>query len=301
VRKKRVTKGFRISSAYLLAGSIAIILVGVILFWIGTKGGQTNALLTGLASALVSLGSVTLVAEVLLRNAYTFDLLEIVGLEQSVYETGLSELSDEPSFDWSWVSDASPTAIRVALIDPRAWIQRDWPKVVDQAALRGIDIEVYLPAPGSEAVTTASAVLGIESSEYEAQIEAAVSQLRSSWRLRRSGFDPLDRRSFLTITRVPSVLSHGLVQCGDRLAFLFPGMHGAGGSSSPLVVAFDNRRGASIWHDQAARMWDHLAKGGWVPVWTDRKPSDDPNRPGLDLATQGDADDPDDLEVHDAD
>lgn len=87
---------FRVSSAYLFGGSVLVLLVGVVMLWAASKGKEQNVFFASLASALISIGVVALVTEVVLRNVYTYDLIELIEADARAWRRDSSISATSP-------------------------------------------------------------------------------------------------------------------------------------------------------------------------------------------------------------
>lgn len=269
----------------MFGAALAAVLLGLgVLRW-GTHPDPDNSLLVALGSTLVSLGGITIVAEVLLRNVYTWDLLEIVGLERSVYESGLYELSDESQFDWRWVFESHSKEVRVALLSPSRFRARDWPNILTYASQRDVDIEIFFPKPGTQSAVVAAGLIGIDAAAYDNEVETVMLQLVDNWRDRKAPSGPTRQKSTLTIRTIPTPITYSLILCGDHRAFTFQGL---GNAASPMVIAFAGPNGGDAWWRDAERACERYSSSRDLPYWTDRSPSADPSRDQLDLVRDSD-------------
>lgn len=197
-------------------------------------------------------------------------------------ETGFFDLSDESLFDWAWLVQPKVKKVRVLLTDPAAWVQRDWPRLLDAASTASVTIDVYLVDPTDpDLIKKAAGCLRTDVDALRIALQQAKDHTQSSWQAQRaSATKKLHRRSSLSIRALDDPGEHAIVQCDDRVALLFDPVRIDGVRTPRLVGALGEAHGHSKWHQYLADLWEKLESGKSVPLWTDREPANDSTRPG---------------------
>jgi hypothetical protein len=144
-----------------IAGLVLMICSGLVLF-IYSSVRSLNAwdvLVTNFASVFLSIGAVTLVYDLFLKSRFAADLLDLVQLRQALVDAGLEEVTPETSLHWNDLLEGT-SRFQFLLLDPSAWIERDWNIVLAEGRKREIRVNLYLPDPQSPVFDHLAGYLG---------------------------------------------------------------------------------------------------------------------------------------------
>jgi len=256
----------------MIAGSAVVVAAGAGLIVVSTKTGSGVAAAFG--SAFLSLGMVTLFSEFFLRTQYLEDVLELVGLEREIHQSGFIGISTEGRQDWANLY-ASASSVRILSINPQAWIDREWGEVLEAARRREVTVDVYLPSPHELTVYEAAAErVSVAPDVYRSNILEGCKVLEARWKSAKRAAKPLHPKSSLRIDFVNVSPAYSLVQVDETgIILLQPTVPGST-TDDGFVMRFDLGRTQSVTTWFANRWLATDARCTGVPHYTDRQPSE---------------------------
>lgn len=130
----------------------ALLLSGLGLFWLAASLQEStvlSAFLSGIASALVTLGMLEIFYEAILKRALVQDMRESSRLESDIYDVGLSKVAMERDAVKKIEVFESARSIDIAPLHPLTWLDREAHWLVTLARQQPIKCRIHLPEPNS--------------------------------------------------------------------------------------------------------------------------------------------------------
>jgi len=258
---------FRLSRGQALTTSLALTLIGALLQWASID--WSMPLLGGFASVLIPLGVVSFITEYFLKAAYQEDLLDLVGLSHRLEEVGIENVSSDERVDWASLYSTS-SVIRVLLIRPGTWQERDWNAVMTAAQDHTTEVSVYLPDPDTSARQVAEA-LSLDPDAYVASVRQNATLIEERWKNCRDESKTLHAGSTLTVEFVTHPPAYTLIQVDSIGMLLLQSPMSPVVGSPVLSVSFDLRRGRYIQQWFTDRWREITASTSGAPAFTDRR------------------------------
>jgi hypothetical protein len=246
----------RLWSRTIMFALLAVLVGAGMIIAAASWSGLGETVLGGIGSVVVSLGLITIVQEVYLREALVRELLEFVGLQRRLFDAGIQEICSSPDLDWKKFLQDGET-YRLLLIEPTVFVDRDWNHVLDSGRSRAISVEVYLPNPEGPSLDVVAAVEGLRNDEFKQSLERAGRSLQDSWTTAALSKPALVGGSAFALRFYDQVPALALLMCDEDIVFIANRVvdNRAGGA----VMAFRFRATSNIltraWADeQIARL-----------------------------------------------
>ncbi|UCN14050.1 hypothetical protein LFM56_14310 [Cellulomonas iranensis] len=259
--------GFELTRARvwgIVLGAVVLALGGY--YWASQIEDTGQSVVLGLASALVSVAVATLIAEALLRPAFTHDLLRVAGLRARLQDVGLVDLVPESDVPWPDFYSKS-SRYKIAIVNPTYAMQRHAERLLDAAGHRTAEVTILLPSPTNGAAAGVAASLGIERQAYEQAVRDAATDLESMWRARREQ-KALRKKSSLTIVYVNAPIRTSIF-VSDQMSILIAPPLLAERTSPELAVLLAPTRNTDVSEWLEKRLGALESAGERVPVFTD--------------------------------
>lgn len=260
--------------------ALVVLVLGAGLYVLsGISGGLPASVLSGLASAFVALGIVTIISETLLKNAFTADLLELVGIERELYNAGVLSITEEPDFDWRQFTGEAGK-VEAIVLNPVRWRTSVWPHLLRVARRPGgRNITVSFIDPTAEGVVQHAARLTRETpTTYGAQVTSVADALEQDWKSGQIGSRAVDM-SELTINFLPYVPPYSVVRADSATCIvLTPVFPDAGGQEGRCIV-FREMAGTTSPHEWCAEGIGLLVRAAPAPQYTNDRDSDEKEDP----------------------
>ncbi len=133
-----------------------------------------------LATSVFSIGAVSLLFEVLLKESYGKDLLRFLRLRVALVKSGLQDIEPSTNLDWKPVLESASSV--VALVkDPSPWVHPNLPFLLAAARKRAASILIGLPDPDGPELASVAASLGLSGDELRQNIDIAVGTIENQW------------------------------------------------------------------------------------------------------------------------
>lgn len=201
-----------------LLASLGAFVVGTALLGFAASRQQdvVGTLASSIGGAVFTLGLVGLLYEWAFRGSVTRDVLEAVQLSQTLAASHIIEVADEESLQWG---DAllDGADFELLLVDPTAWMQREWIRVLEAGQRRTISILLYLPDPDSSSFGELADTLGIQPEEFRQTIGRVVKQAENSWNLAKNDQPRLRKGSTIDVKLYTGFPSQALIRVDNRL------------------------------------------------------------------------------------
>lgn len=174
----------KLSITRALAISLALVLLAVLgLWWATSLSGPLQTFVSSVASATLSIGALSLVYEVWMREQIHRELIELVGIERSTARSRLKMIASFDEFAWGEVFDRAKT-IRVLLSNPDPWLVSHFPAIVEEAARRRTEITILLPDVDGRANEIAE-YHGQSEADFAAMLSRSARGAEETWKNRR--------------------------------------------------------------------------------------------------------------------
>jgi len=232
----------------LIAGLLMVVGSGVAL-WLYSTWRSIDPLDTvavNFAAVFLSIGAVTLVYDIFLRGQFASDLLDLVQLKHSLAEAGLEDISTETAVPWHEILDVA-TRFRFLLVDPSAWIERDWNVVLGAGRKREIHVHVYLPDPDGPLFDSLARHVGLDMATYKSTIDRAVQQVELSWKNARDTAPHLIQGSSVDVVLIRDFPAYSLAILDERAVLLLGGSLGRNPGEAAVALRFRMRQKEFPW------------------------------------------------------
>jgi len=248
--------------------------VGLALYVWSTKlTGIPNSIVSGLASAFVTLAIVTFASEYILKTAFTEDVLEITELKHEIYNAGIMQIVEESSFSWADFIGTSGTFTAVSL-RPSAWVNRVWPHVLNLAKQIPCRINISFVEPESVAARDTALRLGLDPDVYSIQINQAARDIEHEWK-RAKAAASWRHESRLTVDFVDRAPSHSLARVDGKSCLLIEPIVGGAGSQSTVCFTFRDMNGQPFPDQWLAEGMNDVDMTSGTPYYTDVRQAED--------------------------
>jgi len=228
-----------------IAASLAVTLVAVILTYYAASRdpGVVTTTIQTVASALLAIGLVTLVYDLLIRQAFTRDVLDAVHISENLTNARVQRISNQLNLDWEAIL-AGCTNFSILLLDPSSWIEREWNHVLTAGRQRIVHVVAYLPKANTPGFGVLAEHLGFEHDEFEDRINNARSVCENMWNNAARGEPRLKKGSTLRIRLYDAVPGYGLVIADDHAVVTLPGSLDKSAGAGYVLVHFTGVAGS---------------------------------------------------------
>lgn len=221
----------------------------------------SNAPLNAVGSALISIAGALFITEIILKPIYTNDILEIVGVDHELQQSGLASLRVESQTDLAGFYEHS-NGIVAFVSEPQSFRERHWPEIVSAARSRGISVTILVPERGRAA---SAQLIGLETSDgYDTIVSQMCAAIEQDWRGRVDA-RLVHAQSQLTIEPIATVPPYG-VALTDRGLSIILNPIAPTPTSSRLAIMF-NIRGRSHVLDWVRERTGALQSLRGTPYW----------------------------------
>ena len=174
---------------------VAVLAIGIASHFL--VGAWQTAVVTVL-SVVLSIGLISLIYEIWLRDAVAGELLAMVRLKESTAESGLSEIILKSHFDWGRIF----LGCREFTLVPRdipTFASREWPHILEAGRQRKIDVSVFLPSQAADSFRALESHLGAQEGTLNGAVEDARETMLKAWDSASKSQPPLRAGSTLTV------------------------------------------------------------------------------------------------------
>jgi hypothetical protein len=220
----------------LRAAILALVLVAVSLGLIGwgvsLGEGFLRTLVLTVATATLSIGGISVLYEAYLRRTLTQDVLELVQLEERLFDAGIKDVTKKNTVDWRRFFE-NAEVVRIVPADPPAWIRDEWVFLIDARLRAKVAVDIYLPNPDGPLDALAER-LGQSRDELRAELRRILRQVESDWK-GRYGLSPRELLRVLTYDGSPAL---GLSIADRNCVISLPGLLAFRGAPHVMSIRF---------------------------------------------------------------
>lgn len=247
VKMSRYIERSRVVAVFLGALGIVLVVVGVAL---DSAIGTVSA---SIGSTLITIGVLSVLYDAFLKEVLLEDVFDAMALQQNIRAIDLETVLRKDQVDLPAALEGASKIDSIPL-DPIAWSQQDWPRILEQAAASRLPVRVFLPNHDSPHIDVLAHRLDVDISDLAHQIGQLPDRLGRSWDQKGAGQrgSTLDvllygglpaigvlRTQSHVLLEIPPALAYGSV---DRSCLALQlGSHG----SSALVSDFVDEQFAS--------------------------------------------------------
>jgi hypothetical protein len=216
-----------------------------------------SALLSNLASAVLTIGVVALVYEWFMRRAITADLLDLVGLKQNLSDAGIQEVTEEARLDWGEVLTGG-SDFELLLVDPTAWYEREWSYILSAGRQRAIHLQLYLPDPDAHELEALAISLALQPDEFRQTVKRVARQVEDGWKTARAADEPIKTGSSIQISLYMGFPTHALLRADDEVVLLLYASLGRQPGTQATALRFrrtTDGKFPAAWFDAQFRMF----------------------------------------------
>lgn len=232
-------QGFELTRAHLVTVIVVSGFASLACFvWAGLVQGPGAVVASALASTFLSVTIATLVTEVILKPAFTRDVLNVAGVRARVHQVGFQDTLVETGVQWANYY-AGSTTIGFVVARPAQWVRTHLEPILDAAGRRAIVLDIYLAEPATSSAHGMAASLGLDSQAYDAEVHQAVADVSEKWRRAREAKN-LHERASIGIHYLTSQPLHTVATFDNILVLMVPPLV-AERTSSELAFLFGAR------------------------------------------------------------
>ncbi|WP_189453116.1 hypothetical protein [Cognatilysobacter bugurensis] len=221
----KLKKGMgRLSSHRALIIGALIVAISIAGLWLATeRSGTGQAVIASISSALLSIGSLSLVYELAMRQQIHDELVELVGVERSAARARLRQIGASEQFQWLEALQNAQN-IRVVLSNPEPWISNVISPIVDAAVRRKINVHILVPSSSGAMTESVASLHGVPDADFRASIDRAAGRAEATWRnrnniasgssIRIAAFDSVCVSTLALLDKVAVIISYK--PCGSR-------------------------------------------------------------------------------------
>jgi len=203
--------------------------VGLVLIAIGgfASAGNISAdwirdSISAIASAVLTVGLVSLLYEVLLRRSIGREILKLVGVQRSLAANQIASAGYESQIDWPEIL-AGASRFEILLIDPRSWVEANWAYLMEAARSHPVDVIVMLPNPDSENFSAICQMMRQDQGHLRSSIDSSTDWIEQSWR-NAANESSLKSGSKIKVTQFDDIPVHAGVKADRQLVILIYGV-----------------------------------------------------------------------------
>lgn len=259
-------KNFRLTRTTIVNSSLGLIVLSIVLFVLAGRYEDWELLLQSVGSAAFSVAAVSLVSELVIRDAFITELLEFVGLEENVRSEGLRSISTSALLALTPVLGTA-ARVRVLLRDPSHFLSNDMQVLLRTAQQRPIWLTVYVGSPDGDSITTLAARLGVDDEDLRRGITAGASALERRWRDAASA-GRLHADSLFEIYMLDPPPNHDMAQADDSCWLLVPPMLSGATPRDGLLVGLSAAAKNSSSSRWIQERWLDIEQQAGVPVYS---------------------------------
>lgn len=189
-------------------------------------------------TTFLSIGAISLLFEMLLRESYGRDLRRFLRLRTALVRSGLQDVGPETEVDWKEVLE-SAAQITMLVRDPSQWLLAHLGAAIGAAKKRKAEILIGLPDPDGARLQEIASSIGLAAPELRQNIMLAVNAIENQWNAARTH---LQAGSTIRVVAYPELPLHELVIGDQQLVCLVAKPIGHDVGVYPLALTFDQDR-----------------------------------------------------------
>ena len=167
----------------------------------GKLSPELFSVIQAVATTLLGLGLLSLVAEVFLRESYGRDLLRFLHLRTAIVRSGLQHVVVDSEFDWEPVFRSS--RIDALIRDPSKWVMRNLSDLLAACEASPIAVRVFVPDVDGPMFSDVASTIGLPAEDLQRNIETTRQAVENQWHGRLSKLDKGSTFSILPYGGVP--------------------------------------------------------------------------------------------------
>lgn len=229
-----------------------------------TFDATTYTALSTVFSTLLSVGLLSLIVELFLRESYARALRRFLELKTTLVESGLVNVESDRPTDLLKRIEAA-TSIQAIVRDPHAWVMAYYSSVMKAAVRRPVKVILLFPDAESEYFRAVAESLDLTVEELRQNIELAMGALKQQW----GSAGPIHVGSSILIKTTHLPLYE--VTCIDQFAVCVLGSsveHRQGARG--MILSFEGAKGEANWFAQQIAS---VSEAGEVWAADDRTPA----------------------------
>ena len=167
----------------------------------GKLSPELFSVIQAIATTMLGLGLLSLVAEVFLRESYGRDLLRFLHLRTAIVRSGLQHVVVDSEFDWSPVLRSSK--IDALIRDPSSWVMRNLSNLLAACEESPIAVRVFVPDVDGPMFDEVASTVGLPPDDLKRNIETTRQAVENQWHGRLSKLDKGSTFSIVPYTEIP--------------------------------------------------------------------------------------------------
>ncbi|WP_313480270.1 hypothetical protein [Microbacterium sp.] len=125
--------------------ALVSLVVGIVLIWISTSlETPASEILAALGTVIPTIGLVNLVSDLVLQKSVSDDLVDLIGLERRLVDSGLDDVRSAADVDWSHLVRAD-RELTCFVLNPEQFRMLIWPRILEASKDRLEKVEIILP------------------------------------------------------------------------------------------------------------------------------------------------------------
>ncbi|WP_137930158.1 hypothetical protein [Mesorhizobium comanense] len=137
-----------------------------------------------LASAVISIGIISIVFDLILRRQLQRELLKLVGIESSISANQVIDVG--PNADLSWKELLTEKgSYRLMMLDPENWISDNWHIIAQAGKSKIVNIEILIPDPDKDYINQLSLAVARDVELLRKSITQAATDIEAKWNISR--------------------------------------------------------------------------------------------------------------------
>ena len=210
----------RLTTVSALSVGLLLTLLAIIGLWVGGEIEQERwrGLILSISSALLSIGVVGVMYDLLLRRTVSAELLRLVGIEKSIVSHQLEWVGGAGSLDWAEILGPA-SKVQVLMANPGSWVQQHIASLMRGARERAIAIELIFPDPDGDWLEKIASFENLSSQELRDSITRALTIVESHWSI-ASDRNELSPGCEVAVRYVDRFPTYNLVRADEVLALM---------------------------------------------------------------------------------
>jgi hypothetical protein len=193
--------------------AVAALAGGLLIVWASTEDGATSTVLTNFGTAIMTVGLVGVLYDLLMRRILVAEVLKVVGVRESVQAFGLTQIAEHAEIPLERLL-ADAAEVLVLPLDPLQWVEQDFAVLRRIARYRPLKVTLLLPAKDSPYVRVLAERLGKSETRVEAMLDqAAAGHLGDIWES-----EPVHTDAQLSVKRFSGLPATGLLMTDQVVA-----------------------------------------------------------------------------------
>lgn len=232
-----------------LLGALGVVGGIALVIWSSNESGTASVVLANVGVSLMTVGLVGVVYDLLLRRLLVAEVLEVVGIRESVRAFGLTEIGERSDVDLEKLLDEANEVVALPL-DPLQWIDQDFATIRRRARARPLKVTLLLPANDPPYAQILAERLGKSEAEV-AQVldETTAGKLGDAW-----DDEQVHAGASFRVTRFGGVPTTGLLMTDKTIAITVGPLIRYRQFDREDVIAVAERSGSPLAHWIAAQI-----------------------------------------------